>query len=212
MINSNLHTRKCGIIYPLSIASPLRTKNWLLRNSLKGVGNLEMVNGKISMDCLNKVWSILGDIMSLLVNSEGFLGGIRCLGGKVRTKRRNLWRTGEIHFNRDLLFSALKLLDQITYSLIYPSANEKTIAMPFVHWHSHLRRWRLIIPQCIFMYIPLAYPQCTASLFSGNNLARSLLVSGAVLFCKPIVSQRWQWPQCVSLSAGFTCVSCNWLF
>ncbi|KAK4501470.1 hypothetical protein PRZ48_007279 [Zasmidium cellare] len=43
-----------------------------------------------------------------------------------------------------------------------------------------------IIMQCIFVYLPLVYPQYAASLFAGNDFARSTLAFAAVLFSRPM--------------------------
>ena len=43
-----------------------------------------------------------------------------------------------------------------------------------------------ILIQCIFLYLPFVYPQYAASLFAGNDLARSTLAAGAVLFSRPL--------------------------
>ncbi|CAG8098256.1 unnamed protein product [Penicillium olsonii] len=40
--------------------------------------------------------------------------------------------------------------------------------------------------QCVFMYLPLAYPQYAASLFAGNDFVRSAMAGGAVLFGRPL--------------------------
>lgn len=40
--------------------------------------------------------------------------------------------------------------------------------------------------QCLFMYLAFTYPQYAASLFAGNDAARSLLAAGAVLFAHPL--------------------------
>ncbi|OJI82836.1 hypothetical protein ASPTUDRAFT_123277 [Aspergillus tubingensis CBS 134.48] len=42
--------------------------------------------------------------------------------------------------------------------------------------------------QCVFLYLPLAYPQYAASLFAGNDFVRSALAGGAVLFARPLFS------------------------
>jgi hypothetical protein len=39
-----------------------------------------------------------------------------------------------------------------------------------------------IILQCIFVYIPLSYPQYAASLFAGNDFCRSAFAFGSVLY------------------------------
>ena len=41
-----------------------------------------------------------------------------------------------------------------------------------------------ILMQCIFVYLPLVYPQYAASLFAGNDFARSLLAFAAVMFSR----------------------------
>ncbi|KAJ9294919.1 hypothetical protein DTO271G3_6481 [Paecilomyces variotii] len=43
-----------------------------------------------------------------------------------------------------------------------------------------------IVLQCIFVYIPLSYPQYAASLFAGNDFARSAFAFGAILFSRPM--------------------------
>jgi len=40
--------------------------------------------------------------------------------------------------------------------------------------------------QCIFVYLPLVYPQYSASLFAGNDFARSGLAFAAVMFSGPM--------------------------
>jgi DHA1 family multidrug resistance protein-like MFS transporter len=43
-----------------------------------------------------------------------------------------------------------------------------------------------IIFQCIFVYLPLSYPQYTASLLASNALFRSLFAAGCVEFSRPM--------------------------
>lgn len=43
-----------------------------------------------------------------------------------------------------------------------------------------------ILMQCIFVYLPMVYPQYAASLFDGNDFARSSLAFAAVLFGRPM--------------------------
>lgn len=43
-----------------------------------------------------------------------------------------------------------------------------------------------IIFQCIFVYLPLSYPNYAASLFAGNDLFRSLFAAGCVIFSRPM--------------------------
>ncbi|KAM0417314.1 hypothetical protein ACHAPT_012695 [Fusarium lateritium] len=40
--------------------------------------------------------------------------------------------------------------------------------------------------QCMFLYIPLSYPQYAASLFAANDLFRSALACGSILFAHPL--------------------------
>lgn len=41
-----------------------------------------------------------------------------------------------------------------------------------------------VLMQCIFVYLPLVYPQYAASLFAGNDAARSLVAFAAVMFSR----------------------------
>ena len=43
-----------------------------------------------------------------------------------------------------------------------------------------------VIMQCIFVYVPLSYPQYAASLFAGNDFLRSALACGSILFARPL--------------------------
>jgi DHA1 family multidrug resistance protein-like MFS transporter len=43
-----------------------------------------------------------------------------------------------------------------------------------------------LILQCIFLYLPLVYPQYTASLFAGNDFARSAMAAGAIHYSYPL--------------------------
>lgn len=43
-----------------------------------------------------------------------------------------------------------------------------------------------VIMQCIFVYVPLSYPQYAASLFAGNDFFRSALAFASILFAKPM--------------------------
>jgi DHA1 family multidrug resistance protein-like MFS transporter len=60
--------------------------------------------------------------------------------------------------------------------------------------------------QCIFIYIPMTYPQYAASLFAGNDFMRSALACGAILFSRPLYINLGVGPG-VSLLAGLT-VAC----
>ena len=43
-----------------------------------------------------------------------------------------------------------------------------------------------VVMQCIFVYVPLSYPQYAASLFAGNDFFRSALACGSVMFARPL--------------------------
>ena len=43
-----------------------------------------------------------------------------------------------------------------------------------------------IIFQCVFVYLPLSYPQYAASLFAGNDLFRAAFAAGCVIFSRPM--------------------------
>ena len=43
-----------------------------------------------------------------------------------------------------------------------------------------------ILMQCMFIYIPLSYPQYAASLFAANDFFRSALACGSILFAHPL--------------------------
>jgi len=60
--------------------------------------------------------------------------------------------------------------------------------------------------QCIFLYVPLTYPQYAASLFASNDFARSALAAGAIVFARPLYLNLGI-GQGVSLLAAFT-VAC----
>jgi DHA1 family multidrug resistance protein-like MFS transporter len=58
--------------------------------------------------------------------------------------------------------------------------------------------------QCIFVYLPLTYPEYAASLFAGNDFARSLLATGAIHFSQPLYVNLGV-GRGTSLLAGLTC-------
>lgn len=60
-----------------------------------------------------------------------------------------------------------------------------------------------IILQCLFVYIPLTYPQYAASLLAGNDFLRSALAAGAIMFARPLFVNLGVGPG-VSLLAGLT--------
>jgi DHA1 family multidrug resistance protein-like MFS transporter len=43
-----------------------------------------------------------------------------------------------------------------------------------------------IVMQCIFVYVPLSYPQYAASLFAGNDFLRSAFACGSIMFGRPL--------------------------
>jgi MFS transporter, DHA1 family, multidrug resistance protein len=43
-----------------------------------------------------------------------------------------------------------------------------------------------VLFQCIFMYLPLSYPQYAASLFATNDTWRSCLAAGSIIFARPL--------------------------
>lgn len=61
-----------------------------------------------------------------------------------------------------------------------------------VHWIASLIGVTILVAsnfiifQCIFVYIPLSYPQYTASLFAANDLSRASFAAGCVLFARPM--------------------------
>lgn len=60
-----------------------------------------------------------------------------------------------------------------------------------------------LVIQCIFLYLPLVYPQYAASLFAGNDFARSSLAAGTIHFSSPMFKSLHVGPG-VSLLAGLT--------
>lgn len=65
-------------------------------------------------------------------------------------------------------------------------------ARPAVHWIvstigiTIYAATVFVIMQCIFVYVPLSYPQYAASLFAGNDFFRSALACGSILFARPL--------------------------
>jgi MFS transporter, DHA1 family, multidrug resistance protein len=68
-----------------------------------------------------------------------------------------------------------------------------------------------VVFQCIFMYLPLTYPQYAASLFAANDFSRSTLAAAAILFARPLYINLGVGPG-ISLLAGITvaCVAGVW--
>jgi len=64
-----------------------------------------------------------------------------------------------------------------------------------------------LIIQCIFLYLPLSYPQYAASLFAGNDFLRSAFAAGSIHFSYPMFHSMGV-DRGVSLLAGLT-VGCS---
>jgi DHA1 family multidrug resistance protein-like MFS transporter len=64
-----------------------------------------------------------------------------------------------------------------------------------------------LIIQCIFLYLPMVYPQYAASLFAGNDFIRSSLAAGAIHFSYPMFHNLGV-DKGVTLLAGLT-VGCS---
>jgi MFS transporter, DHA1 family, multidrug resistance protein len=43
-----------------------------------------------------------------------------------------------------------------------------------------------VVVQCIFVYVPLSYPQYAASLFAANDFFRSAFACGSIMFARPL--------------------------
>ncbi|KAF2143070.1 uncharacterized protein K452DRAFT_225726 [Aplosporella prunicola CBS 121167] len=87
------------------------------------------------------------------------------------------------------------------------------LARPSIHWIAPTIGVGIftigvfLVIQCIFLYLPLSYPQYAASLFAGNDFARSTLAAGAVHFATPMFDGLGV-DGGVSLLAGLTLVCC----
>lgn len=68
-----------------------------------------------------------------------------------------------------------------------------------------------ILFQVVFIYIALTYPQYAASLFAGNDFARSSIAAGAIHFSRPMFLNLGVGPG-VSLLAGLTFGGCIGIF
>ncbi|KYK59613.1 hypothetical protein DCS_00745 [Drechmeria coniospora] len=62
-----------------------------------------------------------------------------------------------------------------------------------------------IVMQCIFIYVPLSYPQYAASLFAANDFFRSALACGSVLFASPLFDHLGV-ARGTSLLGGLSCI------
>jgi DHA1 family multidrug resistance protein-like MFS transporter len=82
-------------------------------------------------------------------------------------------------------------------------------ATPDIHWIvsvigvAILSGGIYVILQCIFLYLPFGYPQYAASLFAGNDFARSTLAAGTTHFALPLYHNLGV-ARGVSLLAGLT--------
>ena len=68
-----------------------------------------------------------------------------------------------------------------------------------------------VVMQCIFVYVPLSYPQYAASLFAGNDFFRSALACGSIMFARPLFINLGV-AKGVSLLAGLSCMGVIGMF
>ena len=68
-----------------------------------------------------------------------------------------------------------------------------------------------IVMQCIFVYVPLSYPQYAASIFAGNDFFRSALACGSIMFARPLFINLGV-GKGVSLLAGLSCMGVIGMF
>jgi MFS transporter, DHA1 family, multidrug resistance protein len=68
-----------------------------------------------------------------------------------------------------------------------------------------------VVIQCIFLYLPLTFPQYTASLFAGNDFTRSTLAAATIHFSSPLYINLGVGPG-VSILAALTCVCIGGIF
>lgn len=65
-------------------------------------------------------------------------------------------------------------------------------ANPDIHWIASVIGITIygatvfVVMQCVFVYVPLSYPQYAASLFAGNDFFRSALACGSIMFARPL--------------------------
>ena len=63
---------------------------------------------------------------------------------------------------------------------------------PSIHWMASVigivtfAASAFVLFQCIFMYLPLSYPQYAASLFATNDAWRAAFAAGAIIFARPL--------------------------
>lgn len=58
-----------------------------------------------------------------------------------------------------------------------------------------------VVLQCIFIYLPLSYTQYTASLFAGNDIARSVMAAATIHFSVPLYER-------LGVAKGVTIMAC----
>jgi MFS transporter, DHA1 family, multidrug resistance protein len=68
-----------------------------------------------------------------------------------------------------------------------------------------------VVIQCIFIFLPMTYPQYAASLFAGNDFVRSSLACGAIHFSRPLFGNLGV-GRGVSLLGGLTAGCCVGLY
>ena len=87
-----------------------------------------------------------------------------------------------------------RLVPALFASMLLPSAMFwfAWTAEPGIHWMVSIIgiMWfavgAFILFQCIFMYLPLTYPQYAASLFAANDLCRSAWAAGSIIYAHPL--------------------------
>ncbi|KAK3114783.1 hypothetical protein LTR53_006560 [Teratosphaeriaceae sp. CCFEE 6253] len=68
-----------------------------------------------------------------------------------------------------------------------------------------------LIFQCVFIYLPLSYPQYAASLFAANDFFRAMFAVACVLFARPMFLNLGIGPG-VSVLAGLSCLGVVGMF
>ncbi|KAI9837885.1 MAG: hypothetical protein M1838_004721 [Thelocarpon superellum] len=91
------------------------------------------------------------------------------------------------------------------------------LANPSIHWMGTVVALALftvgvfIILQCIFIYLPLTYPQYAASLFAANDFCRSSLAAAAIIFAHPLYANLGV-GKGLSILASLTCACIGGIF
>ncbi|KAL8700850.1 MAG: hypothetical protein Q9201_005220 [Fulgogasparrea decipioides] len=84
-------------------------------------------------------------------------------------------------------------------------------ANPSIHWIVSVLGITIyaatvfVVFQCIFVYVPMSYPQYGASLFASNDFFRSSLACGSILFARPLFINLGV-GKGVSLLGGLSCL------